>query len=127
MVHEVVNTDWFISVRLWKPMKVVESFQPRTCVDPRISKNDIAHFIRYKSKTYSFGVLSDEGLPCVNQIELMYIVLSQDLLNDLGYIDVGDGCWRRKFRVTIIKSPTSPWPKTSIVRPDLTGPAHKFF
>ena len=80
-------------------MKVVESFQPRTCVDPRISKNDIAHFIRYKSKTYSFGVLSDEGLPCVNQIELMYIILSQDLLK-LGFIDVGDGCWRRKFHIT---------------------------
>ena len=88
-IQDLVNSSptlWTAQVQVWKPIKVVESFQPRTCVDPRISQNDVAHSIRYRSKTYSFGVISDEGLPCVNQIELAYIILSQDLPTGLTWL-----------------------------------------
>ena len=50
-------------------------FSPRTCVDPKLkleSGGDL--WIDYLEKTTSLSAISDQGVSCVNTVELIYII-----------------------------------------------------
>ena len=54
-------------------LKIILS--PRTCVEPSLefsSENEL--LINYREKSIAFSKKSDQGLPCVNTVEALYLV-----------------------------------------------------
>ena len=54
-------------------LKIILS--PRTCVEPRLefsSENEL--LINYREQTIAISKKSDQGLPCVNTVEALYLV-----------------------------------------------------
>ena len=66
--------------------KMVRSFYFRTCVDPiLISNGENEKKIRYASLTADISAISDEGLDCVNTVEIAYFRLMGIVLL-LGFV-----------------------------------------
>ena len=65
---------------------MVRSFYFRTCVDPNlISIGENEKKIRYSSLTADIFAVSDEGLDCVNTVEIAYFCLMGVVLL-LGFV-----------------------------------------
>ena len=65
---------------------MVQSFYFRTCVDPTLVQNDDkTDGIRYSSLTADVFAKSDEGLDCVNDVEIAYFCLMGVVLF-LGFV-----------------------------------------
>ena len=65
--------------------KMVQSFYFRTCVDPTIENDGENTQIRYSSLTADISATSDEGLDCVNNVEIAYFCLMGVVLI-LGFV-----------------------------------------
>ena len=64
---------------------MVQSFYFRTCVDATIENDGDNTKIRYSSLTADISATSDEGLDCVNIVEITYFCLMGIVLF-LGFV-----------------------------------------